>query len=146
MSPAPEPRRGPAALLVPMRGVLRVGGVAAVVGLFLAGALGWLLGGAGPALGGLIGMGIAVAFFAVTVVVALLTAGMDPARLGLWVLGSWLVKVVLVMVVLAILREATFYSRGALFGALLLGTVGSLVLESLVVVRARVPYVEPDPR
>lgn len=129
-----------------MQGVLRVGAAAAVVSLLLAGALGWLLGGAGPALGALIGMGIAVAFFAVTVVVALLTAGMDPARLGVWVLGSWLVKVVLVVVVLAVLRQATFYSKPALFGALLIGTVGSLVLESLVVVRARVPYVEPGPR
>ncbi len=69
-----------------------------------------------------------------------------PERAGASVLGSWIVKMVLLMVVLVLLREADFYSRPVLFVALLVGTVGTLLLEAFVVVRTRVPYVEPGPR
>ena len=81
-----------------------------------------------------------------TVAVALATARMDPTKLGMWVLGSWLLKMVLLIVVLVVLRGATFYSRPALFVALLVGTAGSLLLEARVVTSTRVPYVEPGPR
>ena len=142
-----EPTRsGPTALVAPMRRVLRTGGLAAVVALPVAAAIGYLLGGAPGAWGALIGMGLAVGFLAVTVAVALATAGMDPGRLGAWVLGSWLVKIVLLIAVLALLRDADFYSRPALFVALLVGTAGSLLLEARVVTTTRVPYVEPGPR
>ena len=48
-------------------------------------------------------------------------------------LGSWLIKMVLLLVVLALLRDADFYSRPVLFICLLVGTIGALVLEALVV-------------
>ena len=142
-SPDPDKRPGPDALVVPMHRVLRTGTIAAVIALPVSALLGYLLGGTAGAWGALIGMGIAVAFFAVTVAVALLTAGMDATRLGVWVLGSWLIKLILLIVVLALLRGADFYSRPALFMGLLVGTVGSLVLESRIVATTRVPYVEP---
>ena len=126
-----------------MRRILRTGAVAALVALPVSALLGYLVGGTAGAWGALIGMGIAVAFFAVTVGVALATAGMDPTRLGIWVLGSWLAKIVLLLVVLAVLRDASFYSRPALFVALLVGTTGSLLLEARIVATTRVPYVEP---
>ncbi len=137
---------GPTALVVPMHRVLRTGALAALVALPVSALLGYLLGGTAGAWGALIGMGIAVAFFAVTVGVALLTAGMDATRLGVWVLGSWLVKIVLLIVVLALLRGSDSYSRPALFVALLVGTAGSLVLEARIVTTTRVPYVEPGAR
>jgi hypothetical protein len=133
---------GPEALVVPMHRVLRTGALASLVALPLSALLGYLLGGTAGAWGALIGMGIAVAFFAVTVGVALLTAGMDATRLGIWVLGSWLVKVVILIVVLALLRDSDFYSRSALLVSLLIGTAGSLLLEARIVTTTRVPYVE----
>jgi hypothetical protein len=91
-------------------------------------------------------MGIAVGFLTITVGVALVTAGMDATALGASVLGSWLVKMVLLLVVLALLRDADFYSRPVLFVSLLVGTIGTLVLEALVVTRTQVPYTEsPSP-
>ena len=137
---------GPTALVAPMRRVLRAGAVASVVALPAATLLGLLVGGGPGAWGALIGMALAVSFFAVTVVVALATARLDPTRLGIWVLASWLVKVFVLIAVLAALRGADFYSRPALFVALLVGTAGSLLLEARVVATTRVPYVEPGPR
>jgi hypothetical protein len=107
-SPNSSPRRGPTALVTPMRRVLRIGLLASLV--------------------------------------ALLTAGMDATALGASVLGSWLVKMVLLLVVLALLRDADFYSRPVLFLSLLVGTIGTLVLEALVVTRTQVPYTESPPR
>jgi hypothetical protein len=145
-APDPAARPAPTALVAPMRRMLRVGTIAALVALPASALVGWLLGGAPGAWGALIGMGLAVAFFGVTVAVALATARMDPTRLGIWVLGSWLVKMVLLIVVLALLRDADFYSRPALFAALLVGTAGSLLLEARIVTSTRVPYVEPGPQ
>jgi hypothetical protein len=142
--PADRPADGPTALVVPMRRVLRAGAVGAAVAVPVATLLGAVLGGAQGAWGALIGMGLAVAFFGVTVAVSLVTARMDPTRLGIWVLGSWLLKMVLLIVVLALLRDADFYSRPALFLSLLVGVVGSLLLEARIVATTRVPYVEPD--
>ena len=61
-------------------------------------------------------------------------------------LGSWLIKMVLLIVVLVLLRNADFYSRPVLFVTLLVGTIGALVLEAVVVTRTQVPYTERDSR
>ena len=150
MTDTPHPeggrRRGPTALVTPMRRVLRIGLIASLVALPIAVLIGYLVAGASGAWGAAIGMGIAVAFFTITVGVALVTAGMDATALGASVLGSWLVKMVLLLVVLALLRDADFYSRPVLFVSLLVGTIGTLVLEALVVTRTQVPYTEsPSP-
>ncbi|HEX6886851.1 MAG TPA: hypothetical protein VF143_01995 [Candidatus Nanopelagicales bacterium] len=137
---------GPVALVAPMRRVVRVGALAAVIALPAAALVGWLVDGSAGAWGALIGMGIAVAFFAVTAVLALATARMAPTQLGMWVLGSWLLKMVLLIAVLAMLRGEDFYSRPMLFAGLLVGTVGSLLLEARIVATTKVPYTEPGPR
>ena len=143
-TPDPEPaaRRGPTALVTPMRRVLRAGLIVSLVALPIAVVLGYVVAGAAGAWGAAIGMGIAVGFFAITVGVALGTAAMGPTTLGAAVLGSWLVKMILLIVILVLLRDADFYSRPVLFIALLLGTIGALVLEALVVSRTQVPYTE----
>jgi hypothetical protein len=127
-----------------MREVLRVGGLGAVAALPTAALLGWLAAGAEGALGAVIGMGIAVGFLAVTVAVALRTASSSAGALGAWVLGSWLIKMIILVAALAVLRESDSYSRPALLIALTLGTLGSLALEARVILASREPYVEPS--
>lgn len=130
-----------------MNRILRTGGIAAAIALPVATLIGYLVAGVPGAWGGLLGMGIAVAFFAVTVVVALATARTrHTSMLGLAVVASWVVKVALLIVALVFLRGADFYSRPVLFVALLVGTVGTLVLEARVVATTQVPYVEIDQR
>lgn len=144
--PQSAPRRGPTALVTPMRRVLRVGLIAFLIALPAAVLLGYLVAGTAGAWGAAVGMGIAVGFFAITVGVALGTAGMDATALGASVLGSWLIKMILLIVVLVLLRDADFYSRPVLFLSLLAGTIGTLVLEALVITRTQVPYTERPPR
>lgn len=125
-----------------MRRVLAAGAVAAVLALPLAALIGYLLAGPAGAWGAAIGMAIPVVFFAITTATALLTARLGATALGVAVLGSWLLKIILLLVVLVLLRDADFYNRMALFVSLLLGTAGLLALESVVVTRTKVPYVE----
>ena len=73
---------------------------------------------------------------------ALFTARLSPSTLGAAVLGSWLLKIVVLLVALIALDGRDFYSRGV-FVVFLLGTAGFLVVEAIVVVRTKVPYVEP---
>ncbi len=149
MSTAPgsrPERRGSPALVTPMRRVLRIGMVAVLIALPLSLLIGYLVAAGAGVWGALIGMGLAAGFFAITVGVALGTAALDVTALGAAVLGSWLFKMVLLIVVLALLRDADFYSRPVLFVSLLLGTIGALVLEAVVVTRTQVPYTDPDPK
>lgn len=143
----PAERRPPQALTVPMNRIARKGAIAVGVALPVATLIGYLVGGSAGAWGALLGMGIAVGFFGITIVVALATARTrDAGTLGLAVLASWLVKIVLLIVILAFLRGQEFYSPGALFVSLLVGTFGTLIIEWRVVTTTRVPYVEPDQR
>lgn len=91
-----------------------------------------------------IGSGIAGMFFLLTAAVALVTSAMKPNYLGGAILGSWLLKIVMLMGLLAWLRNEDFYHRGMLFGTLVITTFGMLILESVLVTRAKVPYVQPD--
>lgn len=91
-----------------------------------------------------IGSGIAGVFFLLTAAVALVTSAMNPGYLGGVILGSWLLKIVVLMGVLAWLRNEHFYHRGMLFSTLVITTFGMLILESVLVTRAKVPYVQPD--
>ena len=90
-----------------------------------------------------IGSGIAGAFFLLTAVVAVVTTALKPTNLNAAILGSWIIKILLLMVVLSVLRNQDFYHRGTLFVTLVVTTFGMLILESVLVTRAKVPYVQP---
>ena len=94
----------------------------------------------GSALGAL----VAGLFFAVTAIVAVKTTSLGPDLLGAVILGSWLLKIVLLMGALAWLRSQDFYSRPFFFVVLLAQTMVLLVLEAVLLTKAKVPYVEPD--
>lgn len=127
----------------PMTAVLRWGTAGSIVAMVLAAGIGWLVAGSEGAWGGVLGIVIPVAFFSITVIVALVTLRVNPAIFGAAILGSWLVKIILLIVVLALLSGADFYSRPVFFVAFVIGTVGYLLTEAFIVIKTRVPYLEP---
>ena len=108
------------------------------------GAIGYLLSGEAGVWGALLASILAGSFFAITGLVAALTANLELQYLGFAVLGSWLLKIVVLLVALFWLRGQDFYDRPIFFVTLLLETVVLLVLEAVLVTRAPVPYVEVD--
>lgn len=130
-------------LLRPMHKVLRASLLWIVIGIPIAAGLGYLAAGSAGMWGALLGLAMPVIFFSITAVVAVVTARMSPQLLGAAVLGSWLLKLVVLIAFLAVIADQDFYSRGALFAALLVGTIAYLVVEAVIVTRTKVLYVEP---
>lgn len=93
--------------------------------------------------GGLIGWALAAAFSTTTIVAMMRTARSSPTTMAAVVMGTWLAKVLLVVVVLAVLRPLDFYSAPVLGAVLAVGVIGSAVLDYRAVTTGRVPYVEP---
>lgn len=133
----------PAGLVVPMRRTLLLAAIGAVVLLAIAVPVGWAIAGVPGIWGAVLGVTVPVLFLGITAAVALLTARLSPSKLGAAVLCSWLLKIVVLIVVLVALDGRDFYARGVFFVVFLLGTAGFLVVEALVVIRTKVPYVEP---
>ena len=139
------PRRpAPQSLLRPMRAVLRTGGLIALVAVPVGAGIGFVLDGSAGLWGALLGLAMPLLFFSITAGVALATARLRPDALGVAVLASWLVKIVALIAFLAVISGQDFYNKAILFGFLLLGTIGYLVMEALVVSRTKVLYVEPE--
>ena len=107
-------------------------------------AIGYLVSGESGVWGALLASILAGSFFAVTGIVAALTANLDVQYLGFAVLGSWLLKIVVLLGALFWLRGQDFYDRPIFFITLLLETIALLILEAVLVTRAPVPYVEVD--
>ncbi|MGF1647869.1 MAG: hypothetical protein ACFCVF_13240 [Kineosporiaceae bacterium] len=123
--------------------VLVVAGVAA--GVALAAVAAAVDGPAGLA-GALIGIGLAVAFLAVTSLVGSVTARRDPLVMAAALMGSWLVKAVSAIAVLLVVRDAGLGEPLWVGVGILVGVILSLAVQVRLLVTARVPYVDPSSR
>jgi hypothetical protein len=116
-----------------------------VTGLAVLGSLvGLLVAGLPGVWGGLIGAAIAAFFCGTTVWSMLYTVGKGATAMGAVVMGSWLAKMVVLVAVLLVLTRFEFYDRVVLFVVLLIGAIGSALLDYRAVRNGRVTYVEPD--
>lgn len=107
--------------------------------------LGWVVAG-GPGLwGGLIGGGVAMGVAVTTVAVMLATADAPVATSGAVALGAWVLKAVVLLVAFVALRSTDLVDRAVFAVVIVVGMLGSLVVDLRAVLGARVPNVEPDP-
>ncbi|MFR9753420.1 hypothetical protein ACL02S_20630 [Nocardia sp. 004] len=140
MSFTPQPVPGPDA---PLRAALRYGLFGLGVLVALAVGLGAAVSGSSGVWGALLGAAIGGGFILTTAAVVLFGAKLPPSTAGLIMLVSWVGKVLVALIVVAILQRFEFYDRVVLF----LTVVGALIIvlgaETYGVVRQKVPYVEP---
>lgn len=59
------------------------------------------------------------------------------------VLGGWIGKMIVLVAALAILGQFDFYNRFVLAAVILIGVMGSVLLDYRAVAKGRVPYVSP---
>lgn len=114
--------------------------VIAVVG----GGLGWLSVGPIGALSVVIGAVMAAVFLGITAASILVAIKYDIVAFFAIVLGAWLLKFVLFLVLAVALRDQPWINTTALFLALIAGVIGSLVVDVVVVMKTRMPYIS-DP-
>ncbi|HEX6953624.1 MAG TPA: hypothetical protein VF156_01980 [Agromyces sp.] len=128
-----------------LRRALLWGGVLAAVIAVVGGLLGFVFAGTEGLVSALLGTVIAVLFMGLTVGSILLAnrfAGSDVfvgAFFGI-VLGGWLLKFILFIVLVVALRDAEWLDPVVLFLSIVAGVIGSLVVDVLVVAKARLPY------
>jgi hypothetical protein len=134
------------------RTVLRralVGGlvVTAAIGI-VAGLAGLLVSGLGGLASGLIGAGFALVFLGLTIVGLLVSTRMlaGPNAMGglVIVLGGWFLKVVLFIAAMVLLSHQPWVQPMVLFLALVTAVLAFLVLDAVVVARARIPVGSPE--
>ena len=112
--------------------------VAALVGLLTAGERG--------ARGAALGCVVPAAVLLLTWGAAELGAKRSAQAFAGLLMGSYLVKLVVVGLLLALLRDVDGVSRPALGIAAVVGLLLALLVEARVITSTRAPYVEPVPR
>ena len=112
--------------------------VAALVGLLAAGERG--------ARGAALGCVVPAAVLLLTWGAAELGAQRSAQAFAGLLMGSYLVKLVVVGLLLALLRDVDGVSRTALGVAAVVGLLLALLVEARVITSTRAPYVEPVPR
>jgi hypothetical protein len=105
--------------------------------------IGYLVAGLPGVWGALIGAGIALLFSGTTTLSMLKTSDAAPGRMMAVIMGTWLGKLVVVIVLLAVLRGLDFYDRYVLAVVVAVAVIGSALLDYRAVARGRVPYVSP---
>ncbi|MEU8897146.1 hypothetical protein [Nocardia sp. NPDC048505] len=138
MTFSPKPIPGPDA---PLKSALRYGLIGLAVLVVLAVAIGAAAAGLPGLWGALIGAAIGGGFILTTAAVVLFGAKLPPSTAGLIILVSWVGKLLVVLVVVAVLQQFDFYDRVTLF----LTVVGALIIvlgaETYGVLRQKVPTV-----
>lgn len=108
--------------------------------------VGYLIAGSAGLVSALIGAGLTALFMGFTalsiVLAARVTKGEASSTLffGI-VLGVWLLKFVVFIVILVLLRNQPFIEPLILFFSILVAVIGSLVVDVVAYLGARVPYV-----
>lgn len=120
------------------------GGVAVSIAIgVVAGLAGLALSGPGGLVSGLIGAGFALVFLAFTIVGLLLSGrmltGPHAGAAFLVVLGGWFLKVLLFIGAMVLLSRQPWLQPMVLFLALVTAVLAFLVLDAVVVARARIP-------
>lgn len=104
--------------------------------------MGFLLAGDEGVNSALIGAGIALVFNTLTAVSVWLGSKLPLGGFYGMVLGGWIIKIVLFMIALGTLKGATFIDGPVLFFTIVACVLGGLTIDSLAVLRARIPVVE----
>lgn len=91
--------------------------------------------------GVLVGAGIGGGFVLLTVLSVLAASKTSPTNTIIVVMGSWLTKLLVLIVILAVIRDMDFYDKMALFVTVVLALIATLGTEAWGVVSARVSYV-----
>ena len=125
-----------------LRRAVALGALVSVGIAVVAAVIGWLVAGPTGFLSGIAGAGFALGFLAITAVSLIVAGhlgGLGSSAFFAVLLGGWLVKFVLFLVAMLALRDQPWIQPGVLFGAVVATVLASLVVDVLVVSRARIP-------
>lgn len=124
-----------------LKRALILGGVFAIALAIVGSVVGYLVAGGTGVLSALIGAGMAAVFLGITAFSILLASRYDILAFFGIVMGAWLLKFILFLVLAVALRDQDFIDQTVMFVTLVVGVIGTLVVDMVVVARSRLPYV-----
>ncbi|MGF6883805.1 peptidoglycan/LPS O-acetylase OafA/YrhL [Nocardia sp. GAS34] len=131
----------------PLRGALRYGIAGLIVLVVVSSVVGSIVAGLAGLWGALIGSAIGGFFILTTAALVLFSAKLESGIQGMVMLASWVGKLLVVMIVIAVLKQFDFYSRGTLFLTVVAALLIVLGAETFGLLRQRVPVMPtPDDR
>lgn len=145
-TPQPRPRTTEVSSSPILRAVLKWGGIVMGSLVVLGGAVGYLVDGSSGLWSALVGIvlgGLFLAITAASILIANRWFGTDlyvPIFFAI-VLGGWIIKFVVFLVVVLVLKEQPWVNPLVMFLAIVIGVLASLVVDALVLMRMRLPYV-----
>ena len=104
----------------------------------LGGGLGFVFAGVAGLVSGLIGAGLALVFSSLTAVSVFFGGKLSLGGFFGVVLGGWIVKLIGFIVLIALLKGAAFIAGPVLFFTLVASILGTLVIDSLIVLKSRI--------
>lgn len=128
----------------PMRAAVRYGVLGLLALTVVSAVISVLVAGMPGLWGALIGAAVGGGFILFTALGVLLTSRLPAMTAGAVLLGTWLLKLILAIVVMALLKPLDFYSKGALVLTIVFALVIVLGAETYGVVSQRALYVVPD--
>jgi hypothetical protein len=96
--------------------------------------------------GAALGVLVTLLFSGSTVLAMLLTARSSVTAASGALVGTWLVKMLVLIIAFSVLRDLDFYHRGVFVVVVMVGVLGSVLLDYRAVSTARVPYTDPGAR
>jgi len=105
---------------------------------------GWLIAGRAGLLGAAVGFGIAVLFALPTPFSGAAATHLPPTTGIALLVGTFIFKMVILFIVLALLRGQDWYHRGVLFAMVLAGWLIGAVTLTHAVLKGRMPYAQPQ--
>jgi hypothetical protein len=132
-----------------LKNTIRYGGLFAVVLAVLGSIVGYLVDGGVGLVSALVGAAMAFLFLGVTagsILVANRIAHSDFLNplFFITVLGGWLLKFAIFLVLLILLKDQPWINNVVLLATVIVGVVGSLVVDVVVIARSRQPYVDVE--
>jgi hypothetical protein len=128
--------------------VLRLGSLLVVAIALVGTIIGYLVAGVPGVYAALIGSGAAFLFTALTALSVLIGSKLNLAGFLGAVLGGWLVKMVLFLIGFSFLNKAdwlTHESRPIVFFTVVTAVIGGLVIDTMIVSKARLTATEEKP-
>lgn len=128
-----------------MRSAVKWGAIGLAVLTIVGSLLGWLFADTPGLYGALLGAAVGGGFILFTALGVLLTSKLPALTAGAVLLGTWLLKMILAIVVLAVLKPLDFYDKTSLVLVMVMALVIVLGAETYGVLGTKTPYVEPVP-
>jgi len=124
-----------------LKRALIFGGIFAAVLAIASSVVGFLVAGGIGVVSALIGAAMAGIFLGITAASIVLAGRYDVIAFFGIVMGAWLLKFVLFIALALLLRDQPWIAPSVMFITLVIGVIGTLVVDLIVVAKSRMSYV-----